>query len=454
MQIRWARRKGTDTVRLHPRFIHQHNLTAPTTTVHFGAWNREMRIQPDPGLAMDHLGLPLSFKDRFTIPAHLPYEVRIHDREIHIGPVIGYIAFRNREGMTPQKLNRFIRRLSGYETIQGLIYLCSADSINTATRTIKGYYYDPSRPPGLSRWVKGVFPYPGSVYKRIRIPNATYVDLVKVIGEHRIFNHHFFHKLDLWKIMQRDPEAKKHLPHTEELNGRIQQLDRFLTHFGNSAYLKPAMGSQGWGVIHVKKIADKYRFLLRGQNKTSVLPKEQAIQLLNRLRNQKTYLIQQAVEMKHGDRRVDFRAYMQKNSQEQWICKGMIARFAKKGSVITNLANLEKLQYARKALSQIYQLNLEQAGVLERQVGKVCCEVCGALDRVYQGHYGDVAIDLVIDRNKNVWILEINKKYSWYSLHRMRDTKIMGEIMSGPFRYAKALAGFTPQTIRPLSKAP
>jgi hypothetical protein len=58
------------------------------------------------------------------------------------------------------------------------------------------------------------------------------------------------------------------------------------------------------------------------------------------------------------------------------------------------------------------------------------------------GLYGDVAIDLTVDRNRKVWILEINKKYSRKSLRRLGATHLLREILTGPLEYAKALAGF------------
>jgi hypothetical protein len=163
---------------------------------------------------------------------------------------------------------------------------------------------------------------------------------------------------------------------------------------------------------------------------------------LNRLKDRKTYLIQQAVQMKYRRRPVDFRMYMQKDSRQQWICKGMVARIAKAGSIVTNLRYLDRLMYPDEAIQKVFHLNHDEAKNLERHIREVCCNVCNTLDRLSVGLYGDVAIDLTVDRNRKIWILEINKKYGCKSLELLGNTHLLRDILTGPLKYAKALAGF------------
>ncbi|WP_212773352.1 YheC/YheD family protein [Polycladomyces abyssicola] len=191
-----------------------------------------------------------------------------------------------------------------------------------------------------------------------------------------------------------------------------------------------------------QKKRDRYRVSFREGKTASILTKRQVVDLLNQLKDRKTYLIQQAVQMKYGKSPVDFRVYMQKDSRQQWTCKGMVARIAKAGSIVTNLGYLDRLMYPDEAIQKVYQLNHDEAKSLERQIREVCCNVCNTLDRLSVGLYGDVAIDPTVDRNRKVWILEINKKYGCKFLELLGDTHLLREILTGPLKYAKALAGF------------
>jgi hypothetical protein len=426
-------------VYLSRTFAEEHDLDVSAITVHFGAWKREVKLSIDPDLPPDQIGLADGMMKKLTVPSHLPYDVRIDKNGLHIGPVIGFIASQSREWITPEKLNHHIQRLSDYENIRGLIFLCSVDDIDLKTRTIRGYYYDPAGPDG-PQWVEGRFPYPGAFYKRVRIDQQVYDDLTKVISPDRVFNRNFFYKLRFWNIMSRIPDVREHLPYTEEL-ADIRQLDRFLGEY-RSVFLKPSRGLHGRGIVHVKKKRDRYLVSFREGMTASILTKRQVVDLLNQLKDRKTYLIQQAVQMKYGKSPVDFRVYMQKDSRQQWTCKGMVARIAKAGSIVTNLGYLDRLMYPDEAIQKVYQLNHDEAKSLERHIREVCCNVCNTLDRLSVGLYGDVAIDLTVDRNRKVWILEINKKYGCKFLELLGDTHLLREILTGPLKYARALAGF------------
>jgi hypothetical protein len=353
-------------------FAEEHDLDVSAITVHFGAWNRKVKLAIDPDLPPDQIGLSDGMMKNLTVPSHLPYDVRIDENGLHIGPVIGFIVSQSREQITPEKLNCHTRRLSDYENIRGLIFLCAVDDIDQKTRTIKGQYYDPDGPDG-PQWVKGRFPYPGAFYKRIRIQQSVYDDLTKMIGPDRVFNRYYFYKLRFWNLMSRIPDAREHLPYTEEL-ADIRQLNRFLEEYG-SVFLKPSHGSQGHGILHVEKPGDRYRFSFRGRKTSCMLTERQAVNLLNRLKDRKTYLIQQAVQMKYGKSPVDFRAYMQKDSRQQWTCKGMVARIAKSGSIVTNLRFLDRLMYPDEAIREVFQINHDEAKILERHIHEVCSDI-------------------------------------------------------------------------------
>jgi hypothetical protein len=61
-----------------------------------------------------------------------------------------------------------------------------------------------------------------------------------------------------------------------------------------------------------------------------------------------------------------------------------------------------------------------------------------------RNHLGDAAVDLVIDENNKVWLLEVQLNYAAeIKAKRTEDEQlILPSILSTPFEYAKALAGY------------
>jgi predicted ATP-grasp superfamily ATP-dependent carboligase len=71
-----------------------------------------------------------------------------------------------------------------------------------------------------------------------------------------------------------------------------------------------------------------------------------------------------------------------------------------------------------------------------------CKEVCKLIDQEI-GHYGDLAIDVILDKEKHPYILEINNRiYGTKSLIKLGKRKMFKRIRTTPLAYAKALAGF------------
>ncbi|MFD0681477.1 MULTISPECIES: YheC/YheD family endospore coat-associated protein [unclassified Paenibacillus] len=329
-----------------------------------------------------------------------------------------------------------------YEKIKGLIYVCSLNGINPENQTIKGYYFNPNAE-GKEQWEKGIFPYPGAVYRRIKVSkNLLYDHLITHI-ERKIFNPYCFDKWDLWKLLSSNPLLKEHLPHTKQLN-HLQDLNEMLRLYG-SVYLKPANSSMGKGIRMAKKVRNGYLFTNRYKVKSIIKNASQVSTFLHRLKKGKRYLIQQPVTMTYHKRNVDFRVILQKDGSLNWTCSGIIARFGRSGRFYTN--DVKSIGLSKNVLHDIFHLDEEAVSNKEKEVISICSKACQTIEKIY-GPSGDVGVDVVIDPDLKVWILEINSLHQ----HKMaaylkEDPHLYTRVMTRPLEFAKALAGFSEEII-------
>ncbi|GHH99563.1 YheC/YheD family endospore coat-associated protein [Neobacillus kokaensis] len=429
--------QNRNTIDFSTKFVEKYGITAQRIILKIGGWSRELPVNINDELPEDTIGIPEQSHE-LTIPEGIPYELTINGRVLSLGPVIAFVAYLNPKELHPKRLERLKSRFSEYHSIKGLIYVCAARGINIDKKQIEGYYYNPDGEQPQARWIPGIFPYPDVVYKRHPIDAVRYDDLVSHIGD-RVINSYYFGKGELPEYALRNRVLKEAFPETEKLTG-VEQLDQMLQNH-QSIYLKPPKGEGGRGIYSVA-LDHQGRYIFTNSMKRATIFTSQA-EVTSFLEKfiQRKYIIQQSVSTTIGGRNVDFRVYVQKNGLKQWVCQGMIGRVAKRGTIVTNLKHVEKLLPGNQAIMYLFGANRQMTLQIQKKIYDCCMKACKELDQCV-GNYGDVAVDCIVDRNYNVWILEINKRYGYDSLIKMKNRKLARTLLSTPFRYAKALAGF------------
>lgn len=426
------------TIEISTQLAEVHDINSAKLIVRIGAWIRELNVTINDELPEDTIGLPEELKQCFILPEELSYEIVVKNRCLTIGPIIAFVAFRGKKGLSPRKMEVFKLRFANYQKVKGLLFICAGNGIDPSTKTIEGYYYNPEGKNPKTRWIYGVFPYPNAVYKRKPIAKFRYNDLISTIGD-RIINSTFFIKDDIAKMCQRDIKFQAYFPYTEMLNDE-EQLSKLLTQY-HFVYLKPGNGCQGIGIYKVTTDPQgNYKFINRTKKVFTLEKGEQIKKFINKCK-QKNYIIQQGIESGANHKQVDFRVYAQKDQNRQWACQGMIARIAKKDAVVTNLYFTEKVMPGLKAIETTFNVDHHIAVKIQDDIYRQCIGVCKEIDKRF-GNYGDVAIDVMVDANHRVWILEINKDFGYQSLLKLRNRQLLRTLYTTPFEYAKTLAGF------------
>ncbi|MFP7299293.1 YheC/YheD family protein [Neobacillus niacini] len=429
--------ENQDTILIPMKLLEQYKIGSQRIILKIGGYSKELAVKVHDELPDNTIGVP-QMSNELTIPEDIPYELVMNGRVLSLGPVIALVAYLNPSELTPKRLESLKGRFSEYLSIKGIIYVCASRGINIEKKHIEGYYYHPQGDTAATRWIYGAFPYPDVVYKRHPIDTVRYNDLISQIGD-RVINSYYFCKGELPEYASRNEVIKELFPETEKLTG-LEQLSQMLRKHP-TVYLKPPKGEGGRGIFNVTMDAEgNYVFVNHNNLKTMMSEPADLNQFLEKFIHRQ-YIIQQGVSTTIGDKNVDFRVYMQKNGLKQWECQGMIGRVAKKDKIVTNLKYTDKLLMGIEAIKLLFGVGHYEAMQIQSKVYDNCMKVGMELDKCV-GNYGDVAIDCIVDRNYHVWILEINKRYGYDSLAKVKNYHLRKRLFVTPFRYAKALAGF------------
>lgn len=420
-------------------FFTHYRISHPTLTLKIGSWTKDIPVKYSYQMESLRIGLPTDLLP-FDLPDTLSYEVRLDDQTLHLGPFIGILnSSKSDKVLTTRKQKVLKTRLKNYQSINGLIYVFSLEDINFQEKLIRGHYYSPNED-DEAEWIEATLPFPDSVYNRIRLSHETRKELTSEIGD-TLFNSTHFDKYKLWKVCSDDSIAKQLVP---DSSSYTEPNDFFLM-INNypQVYIKPIRGMQGKGIIVAKKSGHSITFQSSKGEKTECFSLEEVAYFLGtNLTNKYGYILQQGIDSLYKDSKVDFRFYFQKNAEQNWICQGVVGRIAKKESVVTNYKHLKMLLPGKKAVKRLFKVNKEEAtSILDSTIEK-CKIVCELIDEKI-GHYGDIAIDVILDSKKNPYILEINNRiYGTKSLKRLKKKKMYKQIRTTPLAYAKSLAGF------------
>lgn len=84
-------------------------------------------------------------------------------------------------------------------------------------------------------------------------------------------------------------------------------------------------------------------------------------------------------------------------------------------------------------------MNEEEATRKIEELKHVAFRIC----QVFDGNYGYLGMDLMVDHEEKVWILEVNTldTYHRFPLH-IEDRALYKKVVTSPFRNAKYLSGF------------
>ncbi|MDN4494969.1 YheC/YheD family protein [Ureibacillus aquaedulcis] len=404
-------------------------------TLQAGEWMARVEVELREDLPENTVGVSTIAEFPFNLPEQIPFEMKIQEGKLRIGPIMGILAFHETHEMTAEALEKYTRYLAGYSSINGLIYICSAKGINHSLKTIEGYCFNLEEKTSKPVWMFGKFPFPDVLYCHLEQSEDEYNQTLSVMRG-KILNANLSSKWLLSKLFQSSIHLRGHWPYTELLNND-HKLDDMLNKFG-SVYLKPLVAEKGKLLFKVDKKEGSYRIHdYFGDEKSLNSTMEVNDYLKGALHD--TYLVQQAVPVvKYEERCFNFKVHMQKTSRSHWKCAYITAHFGETGGISANFNRTGIVLNGRDALRQVFQMDEREVFKKEQEIIELCCTACKTLEHS-KGSYAELSIDIILDENLSVWLMDINHHPDHQSLF-YSDRQLYLNVLATPLEYAKLSA--------------
>lgn len=407
--------------------------------LHAGMWKYEVEVEFRNDLPENTIGFSSTLKIPYDLPEQLPYEVKIKDRNLYIGPIIAFLAFTETKDITSESLNEYLGNFSSYSDIQGLIYICAANGIDAFNQTSEGYYYDPAANEDEPTFKYGKFPYPNVVFCKIDINRPEYDQMIAAFGQN-MFNTYLSDKWELGEWLSPYTFLREHLPYTDLLNN-VQDLEDMLCKY-EAVYIKPIETGEGKRLLKVSKTSEGYCLVDKLSEKICFSSSVEAGEFLSVLLSNEAYVVQQAVSTKnYEDRIIIFRVIMQKNSSKRWACSYIIACFGEIGSISANYNRSGIVLTGRETLRKVFRMNEREVFLKEQEMIDLCQAACKTLEHS-GGNYAELCIEIILDENLKLWIIEINHLLD-HKLLLYSDRQLYLKVNAIPLEYAKSFAGFS-----------
>ncbi|MCA1031116.1 YheC/YheD family protein [Bacillus timonensis] len=399
--------------------------------VRFGLESKEVKVYQSESVSEKEIELSKGLIEDLMLPTFCVYDLIAEGNEIKIGPFIGILGKGNTKTLT--------KYVKDYPKIRGAIMSFSLTGIDEDALLIDGSIYNPT----LNSWERGKYGYPGVIFKKVGISKFWREHFHSLLNN-RVFNTYKFNKWEMYNWLKNIHELKEHLPYTAKLAHPEEIFNK--TRKFRSVYIKPVIGSLGSGIKKVHQEGGKFILSYRKNNKNINVVfnnKEDALKHFGEIFREKTYIIQEGLELQTTDKRmIDFRAIVLKNEEGKWEALGLLCKCGTVGSVISNRAAGGSLDFGIHALQEVYGLSKVEALIKHDEILQVALEAAKGIDM--QGlQYGNLGIDMALDKHGHIWLIEINNRDPHHSLILSAgDEELFQKVNTKNMLYARFLAGF------------
>jgi glutathione synthase/RimK-type ligase-like ATP-grasp enzyme len=257
----------------------------------------------------------------------------------------------------------------------------------------------------------------------------------------KYFNPSFFNKWQVYQMLVTDPQLKRYLPETKDLTpenfkGMLQKY--------NTLFVKPSNGSLGKGIIKVtRNSGGAVSFVIYGKGKVKNYAEnaEEFFKKTTRIRGDKPYIVQQGLNLAlYKGATFDLRIIYQKNKEGNWQLGKKFVRVAPRGSSISNLSSGGRVEISKRVLKYLFH-NKERIENKNEEIKEFCLRVAKILEEKNNAIYGELGMDIGIDKQGALWLIEVNSKPR-KTTETEFSTAVMRRTFLRPLEFASYLAGF------------
>lgn len=401
--------------------------------LHYGLKSIELETAVSADLKGNEISIPHDVLTQLRIQLFNRYEIIVKEKDIFLGPFIG-ILIRKKKLSKINILRTFSKH---YEQLGGVLVAFSIPYMDKHSQMIKGVIYNPE----TDQWVKAVFPYPSSIFRKISLSWNHYLYSLYV---NRIINQRGFDKWMVHERLAMIQGIKEYLPATT-LYRTQDDILYFLQQYDN-IYIKPTAGYMGRRIIKISKEKDVFivqRRKGKRKVKTYQMTNSELHSFLEENVVQEKYIIQQGINlMSHRNQLIDFRVIIAKNEYGNWHDFGMIAKYGRRKSIVSNISSGGAAEMGEITIKKMLGLTDDEVDKLRLKVSQIAVEVAKGMEKAFDVSYGDLSLDIGIDQDHRVWIIEVNGLGDHTIAIDAGNPELYHEIIRANLLYAKKIAGF------------
>ncbi|SFS70759.1 YheC/YheD family protein [Marininema halotolerans] len=336
-------------------------------------------------------------------------------RRLTLGPCFGVLLNQDVQGSENQlfgDLSGFLEECARAAANRGIFFnVFSPEGIRPDKGLTQGWLWD------SKAWKSCDGPLPDVIYnrittRRIEKDQGLQQKMEKLRTDHQvvIFNEGFLDKRQVHEILSQDESMRRFLPDTipwdpTHLRAMVQRY--------RTVFLKPIHGSLGQGIIRVSLENNKWicQYAEESGTETHIFSQfKEAIRKLRRKTSRTRYIIQKGLDLITIDgRSVDFRVLVQRNSTGVWAITSSVARIANDSHIVSNLAKGGTLRKTAEVLTEAKTIGTKPTIY---ELRDTALAIANSFEKLVQGHYAELGIDLVLDQRGQLWLIELNSKPS------------------------------------------
>lgn len=357
-------------------------------------------------------------------------------------PFVGiHVSRKEVSRLERQKVGKKAKRLRKMNEIAKVnLYFFSGKDVDLERKIVSGIFYNKL----TKKWVRSEFPFPDVYYNRVGELKKN--KMAKRIRETfdemqipKINSNRYYNKWDSHQELMKYEELRPHLPETKLYNKKSDIKQMFKD--SHRLYLKSFRQNNGSGVMSVTKKKNVYEYkyykkyeLIIGTTRTL----KKLIRIIKSFFKGKKFIIQKSIDLlTYHNKTLDLRCDVQRNGKGEIECVSHSVRVAAENSHITNTRTKPNIQPFKEFFVGKLGFTNEEFMNLKTRLEHLLFTVFEKVEESY-GSYGEIGIDIGIDKNGQLWLIECNMMPGKNSLW-VNDEKTIDRAFLNPLEYAKFL---------------
>lgn len=400
--------------------------------------------------AKNKLQLPSDLASKLGLlpGARIRMKVKPRSHTLSLGPLLGVMVSRYREKNSERPFantTSFCKEITeAGQRAHASVFFFTPQDIQKSSTCIRGHVYH------QGAWHTRTFPIPHVIYNRLtsrKYENLTHVQKfiqsVKTQYNTQVFNERYLNKSEVFRALRKEQGLHVYLPESHSFSTPV--VLKNMVHKHELLFLKPITGSLGKGIIKIRKIGNQ-QFECQLSQKEGVRNQRYSslhslLKALGPKSKKQNYQLQQGLHLLTINQRpLDFRALVQRDDQGKWDITSIVARIASQQHFVSNLARGGSLSTVSAALAKSSLASKKT--FIASKLRQATLAIAKGIENQIDSHFGELGIDLGVDKNGKIWLIEVNSKPS-----KDDDTPLQTEVKIRPsvknvIKYMHYLARF------------